>query len=163
MNRPMSRDTGNAETGTLLQWHPFREWNDLLQGNNCILGGCPERAIGLSAIAPDAPTDPFLRHSVPNRINSARTIAVWYDTRIRNTYAKRILAFLDVAGIDAGEGNANPNLACVGLRVFHLTDDEYMSRCALSFIPSGFHSLEFLTSSGARYDFVLQTGRSLAC
>jgi len=54
--------------------------------------------------------------------------------------SERILPFLDITGIHAGEGNSNPNVARVGLGVFHVADDEYISRCALLFVPSGFHS-----------------------
>jgi hypothetical protein len=117
----------------------------------------------LSAIAPDAPTDPFPRNAITDRIDSAGTIAMRNDTWIRHPDAKRILALLDIPRIHAREGDSHANLACTGMRVFHVADDEYISRSTLFFVPSGFHSLEFLISSGARYDFVLQTGRSLAC
>ena len=112
---------------------------------------------------PNPARQQVLRNSFAKGIDCPRPIAVRNDTRIRHPDAKGIFAFLDIPRIHAREGDSNANLACAGLRVFHLTDDEYISRCALSLIPSGFHSLEFLTSSGARYDFVLQTGRSLAC
>jgi hypothetical protein len=84
------------------------------------------------------------------------------DTWIRHPDAKRILAFLDIPRIHAREGDSNANLACAGLWVFHVADDQDIPRSALLFIPSGFHSLEFRINSGARYDFVLQTGRTLA-
>ena len=97
----MSGDAGNAETGTLLQRHAFGKLNHLLQGNDGVLGGGSERSIRLSAVAPDAATDPLTRHAVTDCVNSARTVAVRYDTRVRHPDAKRILAFLHIARIDA--------------------------------------------------------------
>jgi hypothetical protein len=154
---------GNAETCSLLQRYAFREWNNLLQGNHCVLGSGSEGAITLSAITPDAPTDPFPRYAIADRIDSAGTIAVRNDAWIRHPDAERIRALFDIPRIHARGGDSNSNLTCAGLGFFHVTDDEYISRCALLFAPSGFHRLEFLISSGASYDFVLPTRRSLAC
>jgi hypothetical protein len=159
----MSRYSGYAKTCSLLQRYAFWEWNNLLQGNHCVLGSGSEGTITLSAITPDAPTEPFPRSAITDRIDSAGTITMRNDTWIGHPDAKRILALLDIPRIHAREGDSNANLACAGLWVFHVADDEYISHCALLFVPSGFHSLEFLISSGARYDFVLQTGRILAC
>src|ERR1700758_5507215 len=97
----MSRYAGNTEAGTLLQWHAIGQWNHLPQRNHSVLGGSSEGTITLSAIAPHAPTDPFTRHSLTDRINSARTIAVRNNTRIRHPDAKRIFTFLHVARIYA--------------------------------------------------------------
>ena len=101
MNSPMSGYAGNAETGTLFQRHAFGELNDLFQRNRGELSRSSERSIGLSAITPDTPTDPLTRHAFTDCINGAGTIAVGNDTRIRHPDAKRILAFLDIARIDA--------------------------------------------------------------
>ena len=97
----MSRYAGNAETGTLFQWHVFGELNHEFQGNHGVLGSGSKGTIALSAITPHAPTDPFTRHAFTNRINRARTIAVRNDTRISHPDAKRVLALLDIAGIHA--------------------------------------------------------------
>jgi hypothetical protein len=101
MYRSMSGYAGNSETGTLFQRHAFGELSDLFQRNRGELSRSSERSIGLSAITPDTPTDPFTRHSLTDRINSARTIAVGNDTRISHPDAKRVLALLDIAGIHA--------------------------------------------------------------
>jgi hypothetical protein len=99
MNSPMSGYAGNAETRTLLQRHAFGKLNHLLQGNNGVLGGGSKRTVRLSAIAPNPPTDPFLRDTFAYRVTRARSVAVWNDTRIWHPDAKRILAFLDIARI----------------------------------------------------------------
>jgi hypothetical protein len=61
------------------------------------------------------------------------------DTRIRHPDAKRILAFLDIAGIHARKGDSNPNLACAWLRVVHVANEQHIPRSALLLVPSGFH------------------------
>jgi hypothetical protein len=71
----MCRYAGNAETRTLFQRHAFGELNDLFHRNRGELSRSSERSIGLSAVTPDRPTDPFTRHSFTDRINGARTIA----------------------------------------------------------------------------------------
>jgi hypothetical protein len=136
----MSRYSGYAKTCSLLQRHAFWEWNNLLQRNHCVVGSGSKGTITLSAITPDAPTEPFLRNAIPDRIDSAGTIAMRNDTWIRHPDAKRILALLDIPRIQAREGNSHANLACAGLWVFHVADDEYISRSALFFVPSGFHN-----------------------
>ena len=103
MDSPMSRYAGNAETRTLFQQRAFGELNDLCQRNRGELSRSSERSIGLSAITPDTPTNPFTRHSLTDRINGARTIAVRNDTRVWHPDAERILAFLDIARIDPRE------------------------------------------------------------
>ncbi len=50
---------GNAETRTLFQRHAFGELSHLFQRNHGELSRGSERSIGLSAITPDTPTDPF--------------------------------------------------------------------------------------------------------
>src|SRR5580658_5686155 len=98
MNRSMSGDAWNTKTCALLQRHAFRELHHLFQRNHGAHGSSSERTIRLSAIAPDTPTDPFTRHSLTDRINGARTIAVRNDTRIGHPDAKRVLSLLDIAG-----------------------------------------------------------------
>ena len=46
-------------------------------------------------------TDPFTRHPVTDCVNGAGTVAMGNDTRIGHPDAKRILAFLHIARIDA--------------------------------------------------------------
>src|ERR1700722_17520338 len=101
MYRPMSRYAGNAKTRTLFQRHAFGKLNDLFQRNRGEFSRSSERSIGLSAITPATPSDPFTQHSVTDRINGARTIAMGNDTRIRHPDAKRVLALLHIAGIHA--------------------------------------------------------------
>jgi len=101
MNSPMSRNTRNAEAGTLCQRNVCRKLSDLLERNRRILGGRAKGTVGLSAITPHPATQPFPRHAFAHRVNRARTIAVRYDTWIRHSDAKGILAFLDLAGIYA--------------------------------------------------------------
>jgi hypothetical protein len=55
---------------------------------------------------------------------------VWNDTRVWHADAKSVLAFLDIARIDTREGNTNPNIACLGMRIIHLADDEHIPRSA---------------------------------
>jgi hypothetical protein len=62
------------------------------------------------------------------------------DTRIRHPDTKRVLAFLDVARIHTRKGNPNSNFACAGRKVFHVTDNKYIPRSALFFVPSCFHN-----------------------
>src|SRR5215472_11847974 len=141
MNIPMSRYARNTKAGTLLQWHAVGKFNHQLERKHRVLGSGSEGAIALSAITPHATTDPFPCYALAHCINCARTIAVRNDTRVWHPDAKRIFTFLDVARIDAREGDSNANFACAGLGVFHVADDEYISRCALLFVPSGFHFL----------------------
>src|SRR5579863_9430932 len=101
MDSPMSGYARNAETGTLFQRHGIGESNDLFQRNRGELRRSSERSIGLSAITPDTPTEPFTRHSFTDRINGARTIAVRNDTGIGHPDTKCVLALLDIAGIHA--------------------------------------------------------------
>src|SRR5215472_13011105 len=99
INRPMSRYSGYAKTCSLLQKHAFWKFDHLLERNHGVLCGSSEGAIGLSAIAPYAPTDPFPRNAITDCIDRAGTVAVRNDTRVRHPYAKRIFALLDIAGI----------------------------------------------------------------
>src|SRR5438552_17655728 len=99
MNRPMSGYARNPQTCSLFQRHACGKLNHLLQGNNSVLGGGSERTVGLSAITPHAPPDPFLRDTFAHCINSARSVAVRNDTWIWHPDAKRILTFLDIARI----------------------------------------------------------------
>src|SRR5579863_10050874 len=101
MNSAMGGYAGNAHTGTLLQRQIVRQWNRLFQRNNGVPGSSAERTVTLSAVAPHSATDPFPRYAFSHRINSTRSVAVRNDTRIRHPDAKRILAFLDIAGIHA--------------------------------------------------------------
>ena len=142
MNSTMSRNSGDAETSSLLQWHAFGKWHGLLERNYRVFGSGPERTITLSAVAPHTPTDPFPRHSIADRINRSRTVAVWYDAWIRHPDAKRILAFLDVTGIYARKGDSNPNFACAWLWIVHFADDQHVPRSALLLVPSGFHEFK---------------------
>jgi hypothetical protein len=107
----------------LLQRHAFRELSHLHKRDYGVLGSSAERAVTLSAVAPHSATDPFPRYAFSHRINSTRSVAVRNDTRIRHPDAKRILAFLDIAGIYARKGDSNPNLACAWLRVVHVAND----------------------------------------
>src|SRR5262249_34511756 len=116
----------------------------LLERNYGVLGGSTKRAIGLSAVAPNAASDPFPRDTLADCIDRTRTVAVRNDTRIWHSDAKRILSFLHITRIYAGKGNANPNLTCVGIRVVHLTNYQNISGSTLPFIPRSFHSSESL-------------------
>jgi hypothetical protein len=62
------------------------------------------------------------------------------DTRIRHSDAKRILAFLDIAGVHSRKGDAKPNFTCAGLWVVRVTYDQHIPRSALLLVPSGFHT-----------------------
>ena len=77
------------------------ELNHLLQRHHRVLGGSSERSIRLSAVAPDAATDPFPRDTFAHCINSARTIAVRNDTRIWHSNSERILTLFHIARIHA--------------------------------------------------------------
>src|SRR5262245_28533132 len=135
----MSRYSGYAKTCSLLQRYAFREWNSLLQWKHSVLGCGSEWAIALSARTHHATTDPFPCYALACCINRARTVTVWNDTWIRHPNPEGVFTFLNIARIHAREGDSNANLACAGLGVFDVADDEYISRCALLFVPSGFH------------------------
>src|SRR6202008_2557760 len=144
----MSSNAGNAKTGTLLQRHAFRELSDMLQRNHGVLGGSSERAVGLSAVAPDAPTDPLPRYAFADLVNSARAIAVRNDAWVRHPDAERILALLDIPGIHAREGDPNANLVWTRVWIVHFIDDQHISCSTLLLVPSGFHG--FVLSDGRK-------------
>ncbi len=101
MNGPVSGDTWNSETGTLLERCSFGKLHRLAQRNYGVLGGGSKGTVGLSAVTPHTPPDPGWRHSFAHRVNRAGAIAVRNDARIRHSEAKSVLAFLYIPWVDA--------------------------------------------------------------
>jgi hypothetical protein len=139
MDCAMSSDSGNSQTGTLLQRNTFGERNNLFQSNCGVLCGSSKWSVRLSAIAPHATPDPFPRHIFSHGVNSTRAIAVRYDARVRHANSKSILTFLHITWIYPGKGNANPHLARAGIRVVHLTNNQNITGSTLPFVPGSFH------------------------
>ena len=108
-------------------------------GTTVYSAAVPNRTVGLSPVAPHAPSDPFPRHPFAHDIHRPRAIAVGNDARIGHPDSKRILALFHVARIYAGSGNANPNFTGGRLWLVHLTDGQDISCSALLFIPGRFH------------------------
>jgi hypothetical protein len=136
---PVCSDAGDAETSSLGERYAFWQRYNLRKWNNGVLSGCSVRAIGLCAIAPDAPANPLVRDSCTHTIDGARTIAMRDDTGIRHSKVKCVFTLFHIAGIYAGSSDANPNFTSNRLRLFHFTDDQNVSRPALPLIPCCFH------------------------
>jgi hypothetical protein len=100
------------------------------------LGRGPKRAIRLGPETPDGPSNPFPRNAAADLINMPRSVAVRNHARIGHAIAKCIQAFLDIAWVDSGCGNANANLSGRGNRVRHLPNRQNFPGRALLFIPS---------------------------
>jgi hypothetical protein len=140
---------GMPKAGTLLQRRPLGKLNRLLQRNHCVLSGSSERSIRLSAVAPDAATDPLARHSFANRINRARTITVGNDTWVRHPDGERVLALLDIARIYTEKATRIRTSPARGCGSF-ICPTTSTSRAAL-LVPSGFHDLDSLPSPFAPF------------
>jgi len=93
----------------------------------------------LGPVTPDGTSDPFSRNAVADLINLARAITVRNDARICHAVPKCVLAFLDIAWIDPGCGNANTNLLRRGNRIRHLSDRQYFPGWALLLVPRCLH------------------------
>lgn len=139
VNRPMSGDRRDAQTGPLLERDARGQRHRLFGWNHRELGRRPKGPIGLRAVAPDALPDPILRDALANRVDHARAIAVGDDPREGHAVAKGVLSFLDVAWIDARCPETNPNLAGLRLRVSHLADGQDGARRTLLIVPGRFH------------------------
>ena len=141
MNGAMGGYAGNSQAGALFHRHTFRQRSHLLQRDNDIFGRGAEGTVGLRPETPYATSQPFLRDSLADDINSSRAIAVRNDTRIGHADAESVLALLYVAGIDARCCNTNSNFTCNGIWVVHHTDDQNVTSRTLFLVPCGFHSV----------------------
>src|SRR5215470_2619484 len=125
----------------------------MIQRNNCKLRSRAEWAIGLCAVAPDSPADPFNRYPATYLIHLPGPIAMRNDPRIRHAQPERILALFDVAGVYARGPDPNPDFSGSGSRVRHLANDQHIAGRSLLLVPRCLHSptsllrniLEFLS------------------
>ena len=107
----MRRDAGYPETSALFRRHVLGQGSDMIQRNHSKLRGRAERAIGLCAVTPHSPADPFGRYALTDLIDPPGAVAVRNDARIWHAEAERVLTLLDIAGIYAGGRDPNADLA----------------------------------------------------
>jgi hypothetical protein len=122
MNGTVCRDAGDPKTGTLLCGHTIRQRNDLRNRDHRVFRGSAEWTIRSGAVTPHAAVKPVRRHAVADSVDVASAIAVRDDARVRHAVAECVLSFLDVAEIDPGGGDPNPDLARTWSGVRHYAD-----------------------------------------
>src|SRR5438045_381664 len=81
------------------------------------------------------------RPPVTYPVHPPRAIAMGNDAGIRHAIAEGILALLDLTGIDARHGHANPHFARAGGRVGQLPEHEHVPRRPLLLVPCGSHRM----------------------
>ena len=84
----MSRDARYPEASAFLRRHTLRQRRDMIERNNSKLRRRAERAIGLCAVAPYSPADPFRRYALTDLIDLPGAIAVRDNARIGHAQSK---------------------------------------------------------------------------
>jgi hypothetical protein len=107
MDSAMGGYARDAKTCTLIHTHVFGKRHGLLDGDHRELRSRTERAIRLRSVAPYGPSEPIPRNPIADSIHMTSAITMWYDSRIRHTIGKRVLALLNVAWIDSGGRDVN--------------------------------------------------------
>ena len=141
MDGSMGGHAGNPETGALLHRHGFGQRDRLPQRNHGIFGGGAERTIRLRPVAPHASPQPLRWNAVPELIHQPGAIAMGNDAGVPYAVSKGVLALLDIPGIDAGDGNANPDFSWAGRRVRHLPNGQHFPCWPLLLVPCCSHGL----------------------
>src|SRR5215468_1828171 len=88
MNAAVSRDAGYPEASAFLRRHVLRQRRDMVERDNSKLCRRAKWAIGLCAVAPYSPTDPFRRYALTDLVHLTGSVAVRDDARIRHTESK---------------------------------------------------------------------------
>ena len=135
----MGGDAGNAEARALFKRNLRRKRYGVPRRDYVILRRCPKRSVALSAEAPHPLSDTRSWNVFTNLIDDPSTVAVGYHSRERHLPAKGVLAFLDVAGINASCGNADAYLAPLRFRIRHLPHNNHFFGGSLFLVPSCLH------------------------
>jgi hypothetical protein len=72
-------------------------------------------------------------------VSHTRAVAVRHDTRVRHRRTLLAAAFLDVARVDAGEGQADAHLASTRRRLRNLAHHQHIARWPSLFVPGRLH------------------------
>ncbi len=133
-------DAGNAEACALLHRDGVGKRRYFFNGDDGEFGGGAEGAVGLRSEAPDAAAEPFGRDTGADLVDVTGSVAVRNDARVGHADGEGVLAFFDVAGINAGESDADAELAGARFGVGHFSDGEDFAGGTLLFVPCGFHA-----------------------
>jgi hypothetical protein len=101
MDGAMGGDAGDSEACALFERNLRRKRYGVPRRDYGILRRCPKRPVALSAEAPHPLSDTRSWNASTHPIDNPSTVAVGYHPGKRNPTAKGVLAFLDVAGINA--------------------------------------------------------------
>jgi hypothetical protein len=108
----------------------------MIERNHCKLCSRAKRAIGLCAVTPHRPADPFGRHTVADLIHLPRTVAVRNDAPIRHAVIEGVLPLLEIAGLMPEAAIRMRTSPSGRTRVGHLANHQHIPRQPLLFIPS---------------------------
>src|SRR5262245_8332880 len=163
MDGAVRGDAGYSETSALVWRHVLGERSHLIQRDHGELRSRTERPIGLCAVTPYSPTDPFRRYAVADLIHLAGTIAVGNDERIWHAVAEGVLTLLDIARVDPRGHDPDAHLAGRGTRVGHLANHQHLTSWPLFLVPNCPHlraSLRIATPKLSQLRAILRANNS---
>jgi len=135
----MGGDAGDAEARALFERKLCRKRYGVPRGDYGILSCRSEGPVALCAETPYPLSDTRFWNAFTHPIDSARTVAVGYHPGKGHPAAKGVLAFLDVAGINARCGKADAYLAPLRFRIRHFPDKNHFFGGSLFLVPSCLH------------------------
>jgi hypothetical protein len=92
-------DTGYPKASALVLGHIVWQGSKMVNGDHGEFSGNAERPMGLRAVTPYWPTDPFGRYTFTNLVYDPGAIAVRNDERVRHAIAESVLTLLYIAWV----------------------------------------------------------------
>ncbi len=118
-------DAGDAQARAEVVGQVVGQWDGEVAGDDGVLGGGAEGAVGLGAVHPHARPDVARVDAVANGVDDAGGVGVRDHPRIGHGRADPAATLLGVAGIGAGDGDADTDLTGAGGGVGQLTELEH--------------------------------------